>query len=111
MRFATFAYDGRGRAVVTEHAGGRARHTLEYGYGSGVTRVTDARGAVSRYTFEGPGRRVPTVLERPGGEVERRVWDERRRLLRTVDARGVVTEQRFDAHHLVERSKRRFPVH
>jgi YD repeat-containing protein len=41
-RYATYAYDAQGRAILTEHAGGAQRATLEYGVDH--TIVTDALG-------------------------------------------------------------------
>ncbi|PPE72823.1 hypothetical protein C3942_15460, partial [Solimonas fluminis] len=47
-RYATYAYDGQGRAVLSEHAGGARRHTFEYLSGN-TTRVRQYQDA-TRYT-------------------------------------------------------------
>ncbi|MGB8818466.1 MAG: hypothetical protein WCC66_11150, partial [Rhizobiaceae bacterium] len=53
IRYSTFAYDGQGRATLSEHAGGDGRITVAYGTsGSDLTRtVTNALGKVSVYTY------------------------------------------------------------
>jgi len=49
-RFATFAYNARGQAISTEHAGGAEKVTI--GYGPSTSTVTDARGNVHGYQFQ-----------------------------------------------------------
>ena len=49
-RFATWAYDNQGRAILSEHAGGAER--VEFTYNNdGSTTVTDANGAQRTYHF------------------------------------------------------------
>ena len=50
-RFANFAYDNEGRAILTEHAGGADRFDLVYN-ADGTTTVTDAQGNVQTHHFE-----------------------------------------------------------
>ncbi len=50
VRFATWAYDADGRAVLSEHAGGVDRVTVSYGQEGAVT-VTNALGHAQHYTF------------------------------------------------------------
>lgn len=50
-RFATYAYDEKGRAILSEHAGGAERVQLGYN-ADGTTTVTDPQGAVRHYAFE-----------------------------------------------------------
>ncbi|MEN8128818.1 MAG: RHS repeat-associated core domain-containing protein [Pseudomonadota bacterium] len=49
-RFATWAYDDQGRAILSEHAGGAQRVDLVYNP-DGTTTVTDALGATRTYAF------------------------------------------------------------
>jgi RHS repeat-associated protein len=49
VRFATYAYDGEGRAVLTEHAGGAGR--FELSYAAGAATITDALGASRAQSF------------------------------------------------------------
>ncbi len=49
-RYATWAYDNQGRAILSEHAGGAER--VEFAYNDdGSTTVTDANGAQRTYHF------------------------------------------------------------
>lgn len=50
-RYATWAYDGHGRAVTSEHAGGAERVELTYN-ADGTASVTDALGATRTYSFQ-----------------------------------------------------------
>ena len=50
VRFATWAYDAQGRAILSEHAGGADRVELSYN-ADGSTTVTDALGAARAYGF------------------------------------------------------------
>lgn len=51
-RFATFKYDGTGRAISSEHAGGAGKVTLSYGVPGSTTTVTDARNTARTYSFQ-----------------------------------------------------------
>src|ERR1019366_3552512 len=48
IRFATFAYDAKGRAISSQHAGGVELTTVAYN-NNGTTTVTDARGNAHGY--------------------------------------------------------------
>jgi len=50
VRFATWAYDAQGRAILSEHAGGVDQTSISYN-ADGTTSVTEANGAVRTYTF------------------------------------------------------------
>ncbi|PTT90839.1 hypothetical protein DBR42_05080, partial [Pelomonas sp. HMWF004] len=50
QRYSYFTYNGEGRVIVSEHAGGVDRHTFEYNYGTNV--VTDPYGRRTTYTFD-----------------------------------------------------------
>jgi len=49
VRFATYAYDDQGRAVLTEHAGGAER--VELSYAEGAATITDPLGASRARSF------------------------------------------------------------
>ena len=50
VRYATYGYDAQGRAILTEHAGGANRHTLNFG--TNTTTLTDALGTSRTQTFQ-----------------------------------------------------------
>lgn len=50
-RFATWAYDAQGRAILSEHAGGADRTQIAYN-SDGTTSVTDALGTTRTYRFK-----------------------------------------------------------
>jgi RHS repeat-associated protein len=56
VRFATFAYDGQGKAISSEHPGGVDKTTVAYGVAGGdFTRtVTNSLGKSTVYTFTFP---------------------------------------------------------
>ena len=56
-RFATWAYDAEGRAVLSEHAGGAGRTTLTYN-ADGSSVVKDALGTSRTYRFKTPFSQV-----------------------------------------------------
>ena len=65
-RYATYKYDGAGRAISSEHAGGADRVALSYA--SGSTTVTDARNTARTYTFQTTlGVARPSALDQPCG--------------------------------------------
>jgi RHS repeat-associated protein len=49
IRYATFAYDYRGRAILSTHSDGAGKITLSYG--DNTTTVTDAIGTVRTYSY------------------------------------------------------------
>lgn len=51
MRYATWAYDAEGRAILSEHANGAERTELTY-HADGSTTVTEVNGGTRKYTFE-----------------------------------------------------------
>ena len=68
VRFATYAYDGQGRAIMSEHANGAERVTLAFDDGTGNTAVTDALGATRTYGFVQPQLQYRnTGVSQPGG--------------------------------------------
>lgn len=101
IRYATFDYDSRGRATLSEHAGGYERWTL--GYSANDVTTTDARLISSTYGFQpgvGSGRFVGAI-ERVGTSVSR--TNEPGALLRltsSTDRRGIETRYAYDSWHL-----------
>ncbi len=51
-QYATYAYDGKGRATLSQHAGNAGRVNLVYG--NGQTTVTTPTGSTKTYQFERP---------------------------------------------------------
>jgi RHS repeat-associated protein len=106
-RYKTFGYDSRGRATLTEHAGGFRRWTLEYNADNTVT-ATDANSVISEYAFQpgvGNGRVLGTV-ERSGIPTERvNEASGQQRLLSETDQRGVQTVYQYDTYHLTSRTE------
>ena len=73
VRYATWAYDAAGRAVLSEHAGGVGRVQIEHPDAAAVeagrtvgTRVTNSLGQSSLYTWEQPVGGSPRMLEATG---------------------------------------------
>ncbi|MFZ3289674.1 MAG: hypothetical protein WA191_22880, partial [Telluria sp.] len=62
-RFATYSYDGSGRVLLSEHAGGAERH--RFSYEKGRTVVTDPSGAERVFTLNKAAR--VTAINQPGG--------------------------------------------
>lgn len=66
-RYATYSYNDSGKAVLSEHAGGAARHTFSY-VGETSRAVADPLGTIRTYslaTLNGYGR--ITSIVQPGG--------------------------------------------
>ncbi|MDR4517690.1 MAG: hypothetical protein MRK00_09950 [Nitrosomonas sp.] len=52
VRYATYTYDTKGRAIVTEHAGGVDRYQLDYSADGSNTVVTDPLGSQYMHQFQ-----------------------------------------------------------
>lgn len=66
-RYATYAYDDYGKAVLSEHAGGADRHTFSYSNETSIT-ISDPLGTARTYSLsilKGFGR--TTSINQPGG--------------------------------------------
>jgi RHS repeat-associated protein len=100
-RFATWAYDAQGRAVLSEHAGGADRVELTY-HADGRTTVIDALGAARTYAFTTRhGVVKPTsVTGDPcsscGGQAQSRTYDANGFLASQTDWSGHVTNYMYD---------------
>ena len=67
VRFATWAYDGRGRAISSEHSGGADKVTLTYNP-DGSVGIVDALGVVRSQNFQvTQGVARSAGLSQPGG--------------------------------------------
>jgi YD repeat-containing protein len=67
-RYSTFGYDGQGRAISTEHAGGVERYSVSYGQGPAVT-VVDSYDQATNVLTRTRGWQIPSipVLTTPNG--------------------------------------------
>lgn len=108
-RFATWAYDDQGRAVLSEHAGGTDKVTLAYDDANNTTTVTDANGLVRVFRFatiegtkkltsvtatcSGCGELTNTVSYNSDGFIEKRVDASGRVTLYTRDERGLLVSR------------------
>lgn len=69
QRLATYAYDGAGRAISTEHAGGVERYQVTYpAVSGGATTVTDPLGTLRSFTYAAQsGKLAVTGGDKPDG--------------------------------------------
>ena len=66
VRYATYAYDDQGRAIMSTHAGNAQRVDIEY-HANGARTITNSRGGVSTYnTIEQLGVALVTEVSGPG---------------------------------------------
>ena len=91
-KFATFAYDANGLAVLSEHAGGVNRGTFEY-LADGTTRHVDALGNSEdiRFSEDTPYRKISDVITTEGTSsttFAANSADFRRRVSSRTDKRG-----------------------
>lgn len=109
-RFATFAYDSMGRAILTQHAGGADEYTLSYG--STSTSVTDPLGTVTTYQFNTTDsdkfRKI--VSKSVAGltqnfTVSPYASDFQRRVTQEMDARSAVTNFNYDRDHVTSQTQ------
>ena len=107
-RFATWDYDVSGRAVSSEHAGGKERVQLAYN-SDGTTTLTLANGAVRTYTFgnEQGERRLTSLSgdvcgDCSGGDIKSREYDGNGFLSETTDWNNNVTKMTRNGRGLVE---------
>lgn len=111
QRFASFWYDGAGRAIHSEHAGGAdSYHLIRAGDGS--VAVTGPTNAVHTYRFaEVKGSRRLVGMDQPGGAgcgaaYSKIEYDDNGLISRRVDFDGRVSEYRYDSEgNEVERTE------
>ncbi len=109
-RVATYAYDDKGRAILSEHAGGAERVTLTY-HGDGTTTVTDAQGASRTYTFEAY-QGIVKVKSIQGGacptcpaQSQFNTYDANGNVVSKTDFNGIVTKHTYDLTRNLEISR------
>ncbi|MDJ0941077.1 MAG: DUF6531 domain-containing protein, partial [Woeseiaceae bacterium] len=106
--YANWAYDTRGRAILSEHAGGKER--VEFAYNSdGTTTLTRGDGASRTFDFgvEQGRQRVTTVSgdvcgDCPGGSTKSASYDANGYLSERTDWNNVVTKLARNNRGLVE---------
>ena len=107
-RFATWDYDTAGRAILSEHAGGKEQVQLAYNT-DGTTTLTMANGAVRTYTFatEQGQRRLSSLTGDvcstcAGGDIKARDYDSNGFVSEVTDWNTNVTKVARNARGLVE---------
>lgn len=94
VRYSTYKYDGAGRAVLTEHAGGAGRHAVSYA--SDMTAATVTRPLGTNFTHSytkvlGATRRVSTAQPPGAGSLacsDSRTYDSAGNITSRVDFNG-----------------------
>ena len=107
-RYATWDYDAAGRAILSEHAGGKER--VEFAYnGDDTTTLTAANGAERTYTFSTQlGERHVSSLSGdvcstcPGGDLSDRTYDSNGFPDEVTDWNGNVTKTIRNVRGLTE---------
>lgn len=101
VRFATFGYDSRGRAILSEHAGGVDRVLLSFSADGSSTTVTDARGNFRRYDFATQFSRIKPIslsgAPKPGSKGRAFAFDANGFLSSRTDWNNNVTTYTHDA--------------
>ncbi|MDJ0710061.1 MAG: RHS repeat-associated core domain-containing protein [Woeseiaceae bacterium] len=107
-RFATWAYDDAGRAVLSEHAGGKESVTLTYN-GNGTTTINSANGASRTYAFstEAGRQRLSSITgdvcsDCVGGDIKSRTYDANGFLDEATDWNNVTTKTVRNSRGLTE---------
>ncbi len=97
-RFATWSYDAEGRAITSEHAGGKEFVQLSYN-ANGSTTLTTGNGAVRTYIYStAQGTRKLAALTGdvcstcPGGDIADKTYDANGFLDEVVDWEGNTTQ-------------------
>ena len=107
-RFATWAYDDAGRAILSEHAGGKESVTLTYN-ANGTTTIVSGNGASRTYTFgvEAGQQKLTGIMgdvcsDCAGGNIKSRTYDTNGFLEEATDWNNVVTKTARNSRGLVE---------
>ncbi len=107
-RFATWSYDDAGRAISSEHAGGKERVDLAYN-ANGTTTLTMASGAsrVYNYTVAKGGRKLTSLTGDvcgtcSAGDIANRTYDANGHLDEVTDWSGNVTQTVRNSRGLTE---------
>jgi RHS repeat-associated protein len=115
VRIAAWAYDGFGRAISSEHAGGTDRYTITYSGavnepGSPVT-ITDPQGTTRTYNYNGTNDQTRGKIFKqasasqpcatcPGGGIASTTYDANGFVASKTDFKGNVTNYSYDARGL-----------
>ena len=95
-RLFRFTYDANHRLTEVIHPDGVTRATLEYDFLGRPTRVTNERGAVWTYEYQGGSAMRRTRVTGPLGYVENYEYDEYANITAQIDARGRRVETRYE---------------
>lgn len=104
VRYATWKYDATGRVVLSEHAGGVDRVSLNYiidNDGKRYTEVTDSNGYVRTYQLASVGGVIKvigmnSICDTCQDDAISREYDESGNLIERVDRAGNRTSRTFD---------------
>jgi YD repeat-containing protein len=113
--FASFKYDGFGRAIETAHHAGTAdveRYALAYGVSGAQTSVTDPLGTVRSYGFQtAVGVVKNTALSQPerGSDAATTTYDTHGNVASRADFNGNVTVYGYDLARNLETSRTEAP--
>jgi len=91
-----FIYDEQGRCLKTAGLDGYDEKTFRYLDQQGWTEVTDSRGHVWRYQYNGAGQVITEVD--PLGAEEKTEFDELGRITAQIDGNGATTKYEYDEH-------------
>lgn len=105
-RFATFNYDGAGRAISTEHAGGVDRNQVTYGVDLSQATVTRPLGGAFTHSYTrifGANRRTSTLQPPGAGSLacsDARTYDSRANVTSRTDFNGNTTCLAYNSRNL-----------
>lgn len=99
VRVTTVAYDGMGRAISTEEAGGANRVDISYGAYSAV--VTDSAGGTTTYNFTSYSGDPPRTTSVSNNGLTQTYSLSGGFVWRSTDARGIRTEYGYDNYERV----------
>lgn len=109
-RFATWTYDGSGRAVSSTHAGGIDKTSVGYDFSNGATTVTDARGHALLYSYltaYGVAHTLHATKPAVGGGNVTNSWfyDANGNISSYIDYRNLRTDYTYDPARNLELSR------
>ena len=105
VRYATWSYDDKGRAISSEHAGGADKVTVAYN-ADGTVSVTNELGKVAKYSFQyiKGVRRITSIQGEPSANCPNSnstfTYDSNGLLKTKTDNKGVLTTHTYNARGL-----------